>query len=73
MVFVALGWGKKGFTAGEVAAAHQTLLLQLAEVAVDGGQAHGQGCAPQSGVQVLAGQFLAGEHQLLEELVLFGQ
>ena len=48
-------------------------LLQLAEVAVDGGQAHGQGCAPQSGVQVLAGQFLAGEHQLLEELVLLGQ
>ena len=53
MVVVTLGRCIQGLATGQVAAAHQALLLQLAQVAVHRGQAHGALALAQAGVQIL--------------------
>jgi zinc/manganese transport system permease protein len=70
MVLVAFHRCKQGFAAGKVPAADQASLLQLAQMAVHGGQAHALGPLPQQGVKLLARELPFGGAQLLQQLQL---
>ena len=70
MVLVPLGGGKQGFATGQVAAAHQPFLLQLPQMAIDGGQAHGAGPTPQARMQLLARKLLLGSTKFRQQQLL---
>jgi len=53
VVLVAIDGGEQGLSAGEVPAAHQAPLLQLAQVPIHRGQAHRLGALAEHAVQVL--------------------
>ena len=63
VVLVAVGGGEQALATGQVTAANQAPLLQLTQVAVHRGQAHGLGALAQQGVEVLAGEFPVGPAQ----------
>lgn len=56
VMFIPLGGGEQGLAAGQVAAAHQAPLLELAQIPVHGGQPHGALAPAQAGVEVLPAQ-----------------
>jgi hypothetical protein len=58
MVLIPLRGGKEGLTTGEMASAHQPALLELAQMAINGGQTHGALPCPQAGMEILAGEFI---------------
>lgn len=70
VVFIALHRGEQGLAAGQMPAADQPPLLQLAEVAVHRGQAHALRPLPQQGMQFLARELPLGSAQLIEQLQL---
>ena len=70
MVLVAIHGSEEGFPAGEMAAAHQAPLLQLPQVPVHRGEAHGLGALAQHAVKILAREFPVGAAQLLEQQLL---
>ena len=70
MVFIALHRREQGLATGEMAAADQASLLQLAQVPVHRGQSHRLRALAQQGVQVLAGEFPIGQLQLLQQQLL---
>ena len=67
MVLIPLRRGIERLAVGEVATAHQTLLLQQAQMAIHRGQAHGQLALAQQGMDLLAGQFRVRVKQLLQQ------
>ena len=60
VVLIALGGREQGLATRKVTAADQAPLLQLAQVPVHRGQAHGLGTLAQQGMEVLAGELTAG-------------
>lgn len=74
MVLIAIHGSKQGFAAGEMPAAHQAPLLQLAQVPVHRGEAHGLGALAQHAVQILTREFPVGAPQLFkQELLTFAR
>ena len=70
VMLIPFGGGIEGFAAGQVATAQQAPLLQLAQVAIDGGQPHRQRALAQLGMNLLAGEFRLGLAQLLQQPLL---
>ena len=70
VVLIALHRCKQRFAAGQVAAANQSALLELAQVPVHRGQPHGLGALAQQGVQLLSGEFPIREAKLLQQNLL---
>ena len=67
VVLITIQGREQGLTAGQMTAADQAPLLQLAQVAVDRGQTHGLGPLAQPGMQLLAGEFPLGLLQLIQQ------
>ena len=67
VMLVPFAGGVEGLSARQMAATHHPPLLQLAQVAIDGGQPHGTVPTAQARVQVLASQFAAGPLQFAEQ------
>jgi len=61
---------EEGFAAGQMPAADQSPLLELAQVPVNRRQSHGAVAAPQLGMQLLSRQFLLGVLQVLNDQLL---
>jgi hypothetical protein len=57
MVHIAIPRGVEGFPIGKVAATHFPLLLQAAQVAINGGKPHAASLAPDAAMKSLATQF----------------
>jgi hypothetical protein len=72
MVLIPLRGREEGFSAGEMAAAHQAPLLQLPQVAIHRGQAHGPLPCAEAGVEILAGEFIIGLPQHRQQVLLAG-
>jgi hypothetical protein len=70
VVLVAFSGGVERFATGQMAATHEPALLQLAKMPVDRGQTHAVGRTAQPGVQILAGELMAGGLQLIEQMAL---
>jgi hypothetical protein len=64
MVSISFDRGIEGFTVGEVSAAHQTPLMQLAEIAIHRREPHGV-VFVQAPVQLLATHFIVARLQRL--------
>lgn len=67
VMLIPLGGGVKGLAAGEMAAAHQAPLLQLAQMPVHGGEPHRLVAAAQLSVEILAREFCFASPQRLQE------
>ena len=61
---------EEGFAAGQMPAADQSPLLELAQVPVDRRQSHGALARPQPRMQLLSRQFLVGVLQVLNDQLL---
>jgi hypothetical protein len=72
MVLIPFRGGKQGLTAGEMATTHQPALLELAQMAIDGGQTHGPLPRPQTGMEILAGEFIVRLSQHRQQVLLAG-
>lgn len=73
VMVIPLGWGEESLSTGQMAATHQAPLLQLTQMAIDGGQPHRPIAAPQPGVEILAGQLGIGLTKGRQQMVLSGR
>jgi hypothetical protein len=73
MVLIPLGGSKERLATGEVPAAHQPPLLQLAQVAIHRGQPHGPLPCSQTGMEILAGDLIVRLPQHRQQVLLAGR
>lgn len=70
VVAVIFNGSVKRFSAGKMPAAHKTLVLEMSEVSVHGGQAHCAWPVLESAMKLLSAHFISAATKFLEKALL---